>query len=311
MSRSVYVSTGCGCAMPGVAAALWRDRFERLCQAQFEKGGRVKPVATKVFKYVETRAPKLGRKIARILAANRPKIAAKVVSAYRKIAKADVPDDATLQALIDGVISDQGLDSLAAELGVDSMVDEIRAALLDQLRGAFETGAGIGLTEVGIAGDALPPMTEQLDVKAMEYAQERGAELIKDLAGTTLTDLRDVLAGAVEDGTSPADLADALDAMGAFGESRAEMIARTELAFAHVNGNVDGWRETGQVEGKRSILGDLHDEEDECDDCAKAGVVGLEDEFVDGYDFPPYHPRCVCDVLPVLADDQSDNGEDS
>jgi len=97
-----------------------------------------------------------------------------------------------------------------------------------------------------------------------------------------------------------------LDA-GSFSLARAAMIARTELAFAHVSGNVAGWRETGQVDRKRWILGDNHDIDDVCDDAVDAGDVGLDEEFVDGIDFPPAHPNCVCDVLPILK--ESDTGD--
>lgn len=307
--RSVLVKTSCGCAMPGIEAALWRENFEKACEAQFAKGRR-KPVRTKVAAYVDTRAPKLGRKLTRIFRKHAPLIAEKVVDQFKAMRKADASDD-DLRALIDGALSAAGIESLAADLGIDALTDDIREALLEQLREAYSSAAGVGLTEVGVTGDELPAMTEQLDEKAVQYAEERGAELVKDLAGTTMDDLRGVLSAAVEDGASASDLADTLEAMGSFGEGRANMIARTELAFAHVNGNVDGWRETGEVEQKRSILGDLHDEADECDDCAEAGAVGLDDDFVDGLSFPPYHPNCVCDVLPVLAADGNDAGSDT
>jgi hypothetical protein len=104
------------------------------------------------------------------------------------------------------------------------------------------------------------------------------------------------------------DLSDAIQEAGAFGEFRADMIARTELAFAHVQGNVEGWRITGEVELKRSILGDLHDIDDECDEAVDAGDIPLEDEFIDGYAFPPYHPNCICDVLPILREGQDGEG---
>jgi hypothetical protein len=95
--------------------------------------------------------------------------------------------------------------------------------------------------------------------------------------------------------------------MGAFGEARAEMIARTELAYAHVQGNVQAWAETGEVVGTRWILGDLHDKPDVCDECADRGVVPLGDEYADGVDYPPAHPNCICDVVPVLKGDEDDD----
>ena len=191
-------------------------------------------------------------------------------------------------------------------LGIEDMVDEIRQTLADELMATYKAAALVGVTQVGAP---LAPITDQIDAQAVAYAQQRGAELITDLAGTTVEDLRDLLGEAVASGMSPADLSDAIESMGSFGEARADTIARTELAFAHVNGNVDGWRATGEVDAKQSILGDLHEIDDECDDCANAGTVKLDDDFVPGYDFPPYHPNCVCDVLPVLVAPFQDTGD--
>ncbi len=319
--RSVIVKTSCGCAMPGIAAALDREQFEKAAEAQLAKG-RKRPVTTKVGRYVLAHAPKLSRKLNKILRKYSKIVSERATDRWGKqVAKADNPDD--LDKFINDALTDEALAQLADELGISDMTDALRDALIEQIKQAYSTAVDIGVTEAGfsttdamdrVAG-GLPPITEQVDQMAVDYASERGGELIKDLAGTTIDDLRDVLSGAVEDGVSPSDLSDAIQAMGGFSESRADMIARTELANAHVSGNVDGWRETGLVEGKRSILGDLHDIDDQCDDCADAGVVALDDEFAPGYTQPPYHPNCICDVEPVRVmddgEDQSDSEEES
>jgi F like protein len=123
--------------------------------------------------------------------------------------------------------------------------------------------------------------------------------------------MRELLSNSIDDGVTPSELADKIQGLGAFSDARAMTIARTELAFAYVQGNVQGWKDTGQVSGKRWILGDLHDEPDECDDCADAGDVGIDDDFVDGIDYPPAHPNCICDVLPVLVDQSGDGADNS
>jgi hypothetical protein len=115
--------------------------------------------------------------------------------------------------------------------------------------------------------------------------------------------LRAAVADAIEEGTSTADLAAALEESYAFSEDRAETIARTELARADVEGNLTAYRDSGVVEGKEWILGSEHGDADECDEAAAMGVVPIDDDF-GGIGDPPAHPNCACDVLPVLATDE-------
>lgn len=186
------------------------------------------------------------------------------------------------------------LDELDAYGVAVDLVDSITPELI---RTYTEAGLfGIGQIGINITKD----MTIHMDQAAFDYADAHGGELITDLAGTTIEDLRDVITNAIEQGMSSADLSDDIEEMGAFGEARADAIARTELANAHVQGNVEGWREAGSVVGKKSILGDNHEIEDECDECAAAGAVPMDEDFIPGYSFPPYHPNCVCDIVPVL-----------
>ena len=206
------------------------------------------------------------------------------------------------------------LDDLGIEDASQDMVDEMTAEMM----GIYEQAAQEGLAQVKL--EPTDEITNHLDIKAKEYAEERGAELVGkkmvdgvlvdnpdadwSIAETTREELRGTVVDAVEGGWSVDKLEDAILNSGAFSEPRALMLARTELAFAHVAGNVAGWRESGQVTGKRSLLGDLHDHEDECDDNANEGVIPFDATFSSGDDFPPYHPNCICDVEPVLAEDE-------
>jgi len=258
----------------------------------------MKPVKTNVAKLVDKKQPKLSRKINRILQEASIKVAQKVKTLYAK--KLNKADD------INSLSEDdrQSIQAILDELELDGISIDIVDSITPEIIRAYKQAGILGVEQVGINVDS--DMTDLLDKGALDYAELRAGELIKDLTDTTLDELRDIISQALEDGLSPDELSDAIEEMGVFGASRSDMIARTELAFAHVKGNVDGWRETGLVEGKRSILGDNHEIDDECDECVDAGVVPLDDEFIPGYDFPPYHPNCVCDVLPVLINENSD-----
>jgi hypothetical protein len=91
-----------------------------------------------------------------------------------------------------------------------------------------------------------------------------------------------------------------------FSAERAELIATTERAFADATGNMLAYRESGVVEGKEWVLGSEHEDQDcDCEPNADAGTIPLDENFPSGDDTVPAHPRCVCDVLPVVADTET------
>ncbi len=78
-------------------------------------------------------------------------------------------------------------------------------------------------------------------------------------------------------------------------------IARTEVGFAHSAGNMAAYDASGQTKRKRNRLGSEHAEPDICDECTAQGWIGLKEEFVSGFQYPPHHPQCVCDVEVEVA----------
>lgn len=190
--------------------------------------------------------------------------------------------------------------------------------LNDALVEAYKENAKQALLDVGVRADS--SMLDLLDEHALEYAETRSAQLVGmrhtkrgklvpnpnpkyAVSELTREGLRDTIAVAVEEGWSARDLADEIMDSYEFSASRAETIARTELAFAHTEGNMQGWRESGVVEKKQSILGSEHDMDDVCDDNASAGAIPLDEPFPSGHMTAPYHPNCVCDVIPVLSEE--------
>jgi hypothetical protein len=278
--------------MPAIEKAARAEIRESGADAQLAKGRR-RPVETKVSRYVDRRAPAVARKLAAILARHGKRVAAEAMTVCAELL---AKDDAAFLARIAYIIEELSLD----DLGVD-----IEGELTNSMLAAFKRAAALGLTEVGF--DISDDITRQLDDAALAFGLSRGGELIKDLAGTTRSAMSELIGRAVEEGMSTNMLADAIRALGAFSESRAETIARTELAYAHVRGNVAGWRATGEVAGKRWLLADTHPAPDECDDAADAGIIDLDGEFPGGIDFPPAHPNCLCDVLPVLRELPNDS----
>jgi SPP1 gp7 family putative phage head morphogenesis protein len=161
--------------------------------------------------------------------------------------------------------------------------------------------AGIqALAQLGISDDALTTLVNE---KAVEYAKERAAELVTRISEATRNMIRADVTQALDEGWSNDKLSEVLADNYAFSEERANMIARTETAYADVAGNLLGYRLSGVVAQKQWITGagccDLCDE-------LNGVVIGIDEEFdtEDGpIDGPPYHPNCRCDVLPIVDND--------
>lgn len=212
---------------------------------------------------------------------------------------------------------------------IDKILEAISAgdlALLmddtqDLLEEIMQDGSAEALAQIGFEADE--SIVNQLNDLALDYAKERSAEMVGKrwvdgqlvdnpnaqwvISETTREMLRADIAAAIEDGTSNDDLAAELADNYAFSDERAETIARTETAFADVQGNLNAYRESGQVESKRWLTAP-----DCCDECLELDgvVVGLDEDFPDdGGDGPPLHPNCRCDVLPVLTEDPTDSEE--
>ena len=78
-------------------------------------------------------------------------------------------------------------------------------------------------------------------------------------------------------------------------EKRADLIARTELASAYVQGQMRQYRKNGYEHGRWSATG-----ERTCPFCAsREGVIYLLDDLETAI---PAHPRCRCTIIPVDSD---------
>jgi uncharacterized protein with gpF-like domain len=174
-------------------------------------------------------------------------------------------------------------------------------AVQPELEQLAKDGAKAALEQVGADVDELLHLANE---RAVAWAKAHAGELIAQLKTTTVDQVRDLVAAALEAGASNDVLADDLADLGVFGDDRADRIARTETAIADVRGNLAGWAASGVVASKRWIVGTGC-----CEACEELdGVeVPLDEEFPDeGGDGPPAHPNCRCDVLPVLAVDDED-----
>jgi SPP1 gp7 family putative phage head morphogenesis protein len=181
-------------------------------------------------------------------------------------------------------------------------IAQVQPELLAALEANAKQGAEQGLMQLSI--DAGAGMTEQVNGKAIEWAAQRAADLIKtDGTGGELVDatralIRATVEQATREGWSTQQLAKALRDHYAFSPQRAQVIARTELAMAESQGNLQAYIASGVVQKKRWIL-----DPDPCPVCianAAQGDVPLLQAFQGGVMTAPQHPNCRCAIAPVI-----------
>lgn len=187
------------------------------------------------------------------------------------------------------------------------------------LKAVVESGVGEALAQIGIFDDE--SIVNLANPRALAWAEARAAELVgmKWVGGELIPNpdaswridestrelLRGFVSEAIDEGWSNDRLANEIGDAFAFSDARAEMIARTETAYADVAGNMTAYESSGIVEKKRWILS----QDKYCDDCATNAAsppVPLRGTFPTGSYAPPEHPNCRCDVVPIIEDDDED-----
>jgi hypothetical protein len=113
------------------------------------------------------------------------------------------------------------------------------------------------------------------------------------ISDTTRDDLRAVIRDVFEpEKISLADVERRIEDSGIFDDKRATMIARTEIARAQTEGNLEAWQQSGLVAKVDVVLSAMHDQDDECDDAASGGPYDVDD-----VPDVPLHPNCECALV--------------
>ena len=223
------------------------------------------------------------------------KVAAGVSKRLHSLGKSVVP------ALVDAYNSldkASGGDARARKV-VDILKQEDFQALTDYLQDrdleVYEKGVLAAADQLQQHAD--DAMVNLANEKGIDWALDHAGDLIKDFENATKDDISSIVGNALEEGWSNDRLANELSESWSFSATRAEVIARTETAFADVQGNVALYREAGVTQGQW-IAADT----DPCDECD--GLDGQSVDMASG-PFPPAHPNCRCDVVPVLPDEEN------
>lgn len=211
-------------------------------------------------------------------------VASQITESLGKLSKA-----ATDEERVAAIMKDLGFKNTAV----------IRDTTQKMLESIYKDAGYEALQKIAADAADYDKMLSVVNEEAVEWAKTDAAKLITNVDSAT----RDMLKGSIEEalneGLSTQDLADLLADNHAFSDERAETIARTELAFANVQGTVNGYKESGVVSGVEWLLA----QGEYCEECeAMVGKSGTLEDGIDG-EFPPLHPNCRCDITPVLTDE--------
>jgi len=282
---------------------------KKMAKAAPKAINRTRPATLKAKKAIEDATKKVFKKTAKSVAAQlRSKLKKALIKAddvEMVLASLDLSDLQDLGPQLQRIYEELGRDGVMQalvqlkEIGYTPTTEE-EASVIEQANSAAVTWAR--QRAATLVGRHINEDGEIEEAVRSEYQIEE----------TTRSMLRSLITRALDEGTTPADLAQQLsDASVAedfpFSDARATTIARTETAFADVAGNMATYRSTGVVAGKRWITAGDDQVSEDCDANHEQGVVDLEDEFQGGVDAPPQHPNCRCDVVPVLASDTEES----
>jgi phage portal protein BeeE len=217
-----------------------------------------------------------------------------------------------------GDIADQIAAAVEAEW--ESIPAEVRPALEE----AMKSGISNGIIQLELNDNALISAVNNI---AADFAAARAAELVGmkydaegalvdnpaaewAISDTTRDKIRSIVTDAFQGESRISDIADEIqqalidDEAGIFTETRAQMIANTEVARAQAEGNFDVWKRSGLVQKLTWTVS----ADEPCDECADNEDVEVEfgKPFPSGDLYPPVHPNCRCVVFAsqVATDDE-------
>jgi SPP1 gp7 family putative phage head morphogenesis protein len=137
-----------------------------------------------------------------------------------------------------------------------------------------------------------PAKADSVLERILSYVRTAVGSRVTSINRTTREKIQAAVAEGIEKGMSPAELGKVLETSAAFDEYRAEMIARTETAYAYNDSAIGSYRDLG-VEQVEVIDGDM--------DATCSTVNGATWSMDEARSNPIGHPNCTRDFIPVVA----------
>lgn len=132
-----------------------------------------------------------------------------------------------------------------------------------------------------------------------KVVQARVEKFAESMVKTDKDRIINIITDGVRNGDGIPKISDSI--RGAFdSKAQANLVTRTETAFAQSSAQLDAWNQSGVVEGKEWVVNDP------CPQCEPydGEIVGLNKNFYSSSEFadgdPPLHPNCECVLAPVV-----------
>lgn len=182
-------------------------------------------------------------------------------------------------------------------------------------------GARVGLRKV----KQPPNRWNARDPNIAKWLDKYTVDLARSISTSAENLITDVLRKGVTDGLTVAEMQTRMESVQGWTDdgiaNRAEMIARTESARAHVEGQIKSWEEVGGVVGKEWLAAPeccplCHEAARMWNDAnptlreipagfSMGSTISVEDQSltIAHHDVlgPPLHPNCRCDMMPILG----------
>lgn len=202
------------------------------------------------------------------------------------------------------------------------VAEAVRSAAMPYATLMADAGASAAIQSLPRSVFELPQMAQftgdgffAANPLAVNAARNSAARMAQSLWGGVADRVANVVADGIAEGLPIRNIASGIGEYG-FDRSRAEMIARTESAYAYTEGQVEAWKQTGVVIGKKWVLSP-----DACEFCEAAAdeyadnPIGLDESFyglgdslegalgsIMGFSYrsvdgPPLHPNCRCAMI--------------
>jgi hypothetical protein len=227
------------------------------------------------------------------LAKTASSVARQLNTALGKLAKADDADDQS-----DGIVSELDLNLLTGLSAVHPWLEDVAA-----------DRAGDELLSLGISEDT--DFFSHANTRAADYAKDRSADLVTQIDESTRDMLRRKIADGIAAGAMREDIIDSIMDSDIFSESRATLIADTEVAMANGQGGLAGYKEAkaAGVKLKKVWVCDS-DPCPICEENENAGEIDVSDSFPSGDDAEIAHINCLCHTESVVEDDKEEDDDE-
>lgn len=214
---------------------------------------------------------------------------------------------ATVPAAVESAAASAAEDAVDYAVGAmpwPSVQATTETVLQEQALGGVKDGVDAILQIAGIQlpQAKAPNVFRMANPRAVAWAEQHAAELIKGVDDTTRASLNRLIVQAQREGWSMQQTINRITADYTFSKERASTIARTELKRSSVAGNIESMRATAKTTGitifKRVILGMNENHCVACSSAVAEGAIPLDDSWAVGF-APPFHPSCYCSIVPV------------